>query len=253
MANAAKVRRPGKSSSLRSAVLRGTASCALVLAYSLGCAAATNSVEPVRAPSQQFKATAAGSYRLPVIQPAANGWVFDRNWIPRRLSAYTHGKITLLSFVYTYCSDPLGCPLVYTTLHDLKQRIVADAALLDAVRFVSISFDPTNDTPSAMATYGSAHADSKALEWAFLTTYSTRFLQPILDEFGQDAQVELDAHGRPTRVISHLVKLFLIDERGNVREIYGAQFLHPEVLLNDIRTLWLERRTNARLAAASRP
>jgi hypothetical protein len=37
-----------------------------------------------------------------------------------------------------------------------------------------------------------------------------------------------------------MLKLFLIDREGRVREIYSTAFLHPEAMLNDIRTLVLE-------------
>lgn len=197
-------------------------------------------VPQVRPPTQDFVANPAGSYRLPVLQQAANGWVLDGNVMPRRLSRYTQGAVTLLSFVYTYCSDPIGCPLAYATMADLKSRVLADPGLHGKVRFVSLSFDPTNDTPDAMRIYGAEHAKSTALPWHFLTTYSPRFLLPILDGYGQDVEVELDARGAPTRARTHMLKLFLIDRRGGVREIYSAAFLHPEVMFNDIKTLVME-------------
>jgi hypothetical protein len=43
---------------------------------------------------------------------------------------------------------------------------------------------------------------------------------PLLEDSGQDARVEHDARGRPTRTIHHMPKLFLIDARGIMREIY---------------------------------
>jgi protein SCO1 len=191
-------------------------------------------------PRQDFVAPAPGSYQLPVIQPAADGWVFDGDWVPRRLSRYTHGALTLLSFVYTYCTDPVGCPLAYESMVAVRTRVIGDAALRRRVRFVSLSFDPTHDTPRAMQAYGGAYARSTELPWVFLTTYSVRFLKPILDGFGQDVEVELDADGQPTRTLAHLLKVFLIDEAGQVREIYSAAFLQPEVIVNDLRTLALE-------------
>lgn len=193
----------------------------------------------VQAPRQDFVANPPGSYSLPVIQEAGDGWVLDGNRVPRRLSRYTQGAITLLSFVYTYCSDPLGCPLAHASFVDLKSRVLADASLRGRVRFVSLSFDPTNDTPEAMHRYGSG-LSSDALPWHFLTTYSTRFLAPILEAFGQDVELERDAKGSATRVITHLLKIFLIDAQGRVREIYSAAFLHPEVMFNDLKTLALE-------------
>ncbi len=195
---------------------------------------------PPRPPVQGFVAPAAGSYALPVIQDAANGWVLERNWAPRRLSNYTHGALTLLSFVYTYCSDPIGCPLAYETFDTVKKRVLAEPALRGQVRLVSLSFDPTHDDPKAMQAYGGDNARAKDVRWFFLTTYSTRFLLPILADFGQDVDVELDARGAPARTRTHMLKVFLLDRRGQVREIYSAAFLHPEVIVNDLKTLALE-------------
>jgi cytochrome oxidase Cu insertion factor (SCO1/SenC/PrrC family) len=84
------------------------------------------------------------------------------------------------------------------------------------------------------------HARNTELRWHFLTTYSTRFLKPILDDFGQDVEIELDAGGAPTRARAHMLKVFLLDRQGQVREIYSAAFLHPDVIFNDLRTLALE-------------
>ncbi len=194
----------------------------------------------VAKPQQDFVAPAAGSYELPVIQNASDGWVLEGNWVPRRLSGYTRGSLTLLSFVYTYCTDPIGCPLAYETFVDLRERVMRDATLASRVRFVSLSFDPSNDTPAAMQAYGGAFVRDARLPWHFLTTYSVRQLRPILEGFGQDADVEKDDAGRDTRVITHMLKVFLIDERAKVREIYSAAFLQPEVMVNDLRTLALE-------------
>jgi hypothetical protein len=40
--------------------------------------------------------------------------------------------------------------------------------------------------------------------------------------------------------LGHVLKVFLIDPRGIVREIYTTSYLFPDVLLNDIETLRLE-------------
>lgn len=195
---------------------------------------------PARAPVQDFVAPAAGTYLLPVIQEAADGWVLERNRLPRRLSSYTQGALTLLSFVYTYCTDPVGCPLAYETFDTVRRRVLDDPALRSRVRLVSLSFDPTHDTPEAMQAYGGDNARATVVPWHFLTTYSTRFLLPILADFGQDVEVDLDANGQPTRARTHMLKVFLLDKGGRVREIYSADFLHPEVIVNDLRTLALE-------------
>ena len=67
-------------------------------------------------------------------------------------------------------------------------------------------------------------------------------LLPVLDGFGQDVSIESDASGRPTRTRNHTLKMFLIDAQGAVREIYALDFLHPQVMLGDLRTLAMEAR-----------
>ncbi|GEM_PF-409874 len=202
--------------------------------------AGTNDVALAR-PRQQFVAPAPGSYRLEVIQTAANGQVLDTDGRSYPLQRYTAGKVTLLGFMYTYCVDPVGCPLAFQTFVELRRRLLAQPALARRVRFVSLSFDPTNDTPAAMRAYAGALADPRsALRWHFLTTRSVGALRPIIDGFGQDVAVTLDPQGRPTRLYNHLLKIFLIDARGRVREIYTTSYLLPDVVFNDIQTLLRE-------------
>jgi protein SCO1 len=218
--------------------VKATTACALLVGM-LGLAPVQAQM-PASAPRQDFVAPAPGSYALPVIQPAADGWVLEGSQVPRRLKHYTHGALTLLSFIYTYCTDPIGCPLAYATFDTIKRRALADPVLRGQVRLVSLSFDPSHDTPQAMRVYGGEHARGADLPWHFLTTYSTRFLKPILDDFGQDVDIELGAKGAPTRARAHMLKVFLLDPQGQVREIYSAAFLHPDVILNDLRTLALQ-------------
>lgn len=218
---------------------RWCAALALALAGAWQAAQAQPATRP---PVQDFVAPAPGSYALPVIQEGADGWVLERNWLPRRLATYTHGAITLLSFVYTYCRDPIGCPLAYATFDTVKRQVLADPTLRGKLRLVSLSFDPSNDTPDAMQAYGGANARDDRVPWFFLTTYSTGFLATILDGYGQDVEVERDASGKPTRMRAHMLKVFLLDARGRVREIYSAAFLQPQVIVNDIKTLALEAR-----------
>ena len=89
--------------------------------------------------------------------------------------------------------------------------------------------------------YGAQFTTDPRFEWRFLTARSVAELLPVLEDFGQDVSVETDEHGRPTRTLHHMLKVFLIDRQGIVREIYSLAYLQPEVLYNDIRTLAMER------------
>ncbi len=201
--------------------------------------AAADPTQPL-APRMDFVPPPPGSYTLQRIQTCPDGLLTDAAARTVALRELTTAKITLLSFFYTYCTDAWGCPFAYTTLTSLRNTLLAEPALARRVRFVNISFDPEHDDPETLRRYaGRLHAEPR-FEWRFATARSLRELLPLLDGFGQDVAIVNDAQGRPTRLRNHMLKLFLIDSRGVVREIYSLDYLQPPVLLNDIRTLALE-------------
>src|SRR5256886_15862969 len=222
-------------------VSRRVAACVSILAS----AQAAVDVSPATAPRMEFTPLAPGTYQLQAIQSVEDATLLDQRARPVRLSALTKGKITLLTFFYTYCVDPLGCPFAHQTLTLLRDRIVRDRELAGEVRFVGISCDPGNDMPDVLARYAMEFTSGSRLEWRFLTARSVSALLSVLADFGQDVSVDVDASGRATRALHHKLKAFLIDQRGRVREIYSLAYLQPQVMLNDIRTLYLERRARA--------
>ena len=190
-----------------------------------------------------FAPPAPGSYRLEHILQAPDGEVLDSDGSVHRLRDFTTGKITLFSFIYTYCTDAKGCPLAYATLHAVQQQVARHPALRGNVRLVSMSFDPVFDTPAMMRSYGADDAKAgQAPPWHFLTTASGAALAPVLGGFGQDVAVLVPGQpGKRVPVLSHLLKVYLLDREGVVREIYAPAYLHPDVLYNDLLTIAMER------------
>jgi len=181
-----------------------------------------------------------GSYRLPVVKPAADGAVIDASGASRRLAEVLAGRITVLSFVYTRCSDANGCPLATAVLYRLHGATGSDPELARHLRLVTLSFDPGHDTPGTMARYSRVAATREPRSpWEFLTTASDRQLAPILAAYGQLVQ----RPPRPAAAPTHLLRVYLIDRQLRIRNIYGLEFLDPRLLLADVRTLLLEDRT----------
>jgi protein SCO1 len=223
-------------------VRQGAGAAALLLCCAGLAGGAYAAVDPgvATAPRMEFVPPPPGTYQLQRIQRVAEATLLDSDGHAVRLSGLTRGKITLLTFFYTYCVDPLGCPFAHVTLANLRDRVRGDRALAAQVRFVSVSLDPTHDTPAAIASYGREFAVDSSFEWRFLTARRVPELLPVLDDFGQDVGVETDENGRATRTLHHMLKMFLIDARGEVREIYTLAFLQPQVMFNDIATLAME-------------
>jgi len=216
---------------------------ALALLLWLTAPTAWAAADPMQAhaPSMEFVPPAPGTYQLQRIQRVPDALLRDGRDRQRRLGTLTRGKVTLLTFFYTYCVDEWGCPFAYRTMVGLRDELTRRGHA-GGVRFVSISFDPTHDTPEALRRHGGGLKADTGLNWEFLTARNMAELVPLLEDFGQDVRVEKDASGRPTRTINHMLKLFLIDRDGVVREIYALDYLHPAMMLNDIETLLMEER-----------
>jgi protein SCO1 len=211
--------------------------CALALSPWVARAAGDAAPAPGGPRVEAQRLPAPGSYTLPRIQRCPDGEVLQSDGRTLRLHAALRGKVSVLGFMYTYCRDPVGCPLAYRIMLATRDVLLKDAALSAQSQLISLSFDPTNDTPEQMARYGHGQADPARVRWRFLTTASVPKLLPLLEGLGQDVSVETDARGKPTRTLNHLLKVFLIDPQLWVREIYSVSTLDVAALVNDMRTV----------------
>src|ERR1700737_206769 len=76
------------------------------------------------------------------------------------------GRVTLLDFVYTHCTD--ACPLLSATFQQAQRKLSDEKLLGSRVVLVSLSVDPLHDTPSVLAEYGERFkADANG--WKLLT------------------------------------------------------------------------------------
>ncbi|MGR8935326.1 MAG: cytochrome c peroxidase [Gammaproteobacteria bacterium] len=191
-----------------------------------------------------YEAPAPGSYELAKLGPASDGKVIDSNGKPLRLHEMMGDKIVLLSFIYSTCDDVNGCPLATSVLHRIKTRLQKQPQLAAQLRLLTLSFNPEHDTPAVMQRFG-ADFQGPGVDWRFLTTASDNDLQPIMQSYKQTMQKQYDADGKFTGTYAHILRVFLIDREKQIRNIYSVSFLHPELLLNDIKTLLQAEPTNA--------
>lgn len=107
----------------------------------------------------QFTPPEPGSYALARINTGVDGDVLDVLGHKQRLFDILGDKVGLISFIYTQCGDETGCPMAVSNFYEIEDLINADAVLKSNVKMVTLSFDPTNDTPDVMADFASVHAD----------------------------------------------------------------------------------------------
>jgi protein SCO1/2 len=64
------------------------------------------------------------------------------------------GRAYALTFVFTRCPLPEFCPLMMRNFAAAEAQIVADPALRERTRLLTISFDTKNDTPDVLRRFG---------------------------------------------------------------------------------------------------
>ncbi len=197
-----------------------------------------------------YKAPVPGTYELPPIQPAANGAVLRSSGDDAQLHSLFENKIVVLSFIYRACDDINGCPLATFVMQQLKSELEQNEQLAEKVKLVSLSFDPANDTPEEMRKYRDSFGNG-AVDWEFITTRSDEQLFPILEEYQQPISKVSREEGGTT--INHMLRVFLIDSRRFVRNIYSVSLLHTDTLLSDIKTLVAENQQDAQIARRNTP
>ena len=180
---------------------------------------------------------APGTYALQRIQQVPEAILLDAAGKPAPLSAYARGAVTALGFFYGHCADPLGCPVAWSTFEAVRKEAQSDPLLASRLRLVFVSLDPAHDTPATMRLLEAAEKGGTDAPWSFLTGRSEQELAPLLRAMGQNIGYEINEAGARTGAINHMLKVFLIDPDGWVREIYSTAFLTPESLLSDARTL----------------
>ena len=212
----------------------------VALVFLLSTARLTSAAVPPRDSDYDYDPPAPGSYTLPVVKPAADGALLDSDGKPINLRDLTHGRITVLSFIYTRCTATKACPYAAGVLNQLHLLSVNDQSLAKNMRLVSMSFDPDYDTPQRLAAYSEGVCEKKAgCEWRFATAKSRAELESILSAYGQAVDKRSNS-ADPQGPLYHILRVFLIDREGRIRNIYSSGTLDPRLVLADVKTLLVE-------------
>ena len=200
----------------------------------------------------QYESPPPGSYRLPVISSPSDHAVLDSDGTPTTLLRLKGNRLAVVNFIYTSCSEATGCPFSRSVLERVDRVVAGDPDLAHRVTLITVSFDPTRDTPQRMATLQTFHHPRS--DWHFVTTRSEQEIVPILDDFDQPVAKLRFPDGQWSGVFRHVLKVFLLDGESRVRDIYSVGLLNPDLVIADLRTLVIEQKKRAEMSvsAASR-
>jgi protein SCO1 len=143
----------------------------------------------------------------------------------RFVSTALRGKIVVLDFIYTTCTDV--CPLFTANFAQLQRTLKNENK--GAIFFVSITTDPEVDSPKVLKAYARRYgADFQS--WAFLTGTEAQ-LKEVWKGFG----IRVIRKGRG--LVQHTSLTTVIDQRGMRRFNYFGEKWQTNDLLNDMSTL----------------
>lgn len=143
------------------------------------------------------------------------------------------GKALAITFIYAKCPLPDACIRMSTHFSDLANQVAADPELKDKIRLLSISFDPANDTPDKLRSYGIGYLgnDPKAKfdVWQ-LAVGKDAEVRKIADFFGLQYKVD----DQDKAQINHNLRTIVISPDGKVTKVFPRNEWTPQSLLRGL-------------------
>ena len=162
-----------------------------------------------------------------------------RNQDDREIRIHDYrGKALLLTFIYTRCPVPEYCTLMSDNFAQVDRELGQDPELYAKTHLLSISIDPSYDTPKVLRSYGAAHTERYQNEtfahWEFATGTSEQVKQ-IAQFFGLTYFPEKDQ-------IIHSLRTVIVNPEGKVAKIYSGNEWKPEEIFSELKKAADERR-----------
>ena len=153
----------------------------------------------------------------------------DQSGQKRRFSAFK-GSPVVMTFIYTKCPLPTFCPLMDRHFAALQTSLKADASL-QAVRLVTVSFDPITDTPAVLREHAK-RLNADLTRWTFLTGDRDE-----IDQFAARFGISISRAMNDARDITHNLRTAIIDRDGKIVKVYTGNDWSPEQVLDDLKRL----------------
>lgn len=152
--------------------------------------------------------------------------------------AQFRGKVLLVTFIYTRCPIAAYCPRMSRNFAAIDQSLSTDPTLYDRTHLLSISFDPTYDTPKVLRSYGGAYTGKYTEEtfrhWDFAAP-AKKELPDVLKFF------LVGLTPGPNRTFLHSLSTVVITPEGKIYKWYPTNDWTPQQLVADVKDLLKEK------------
>lgn len=142
------------------------------------------------------------------------------------------GKVLLLTFIYTRCPLADFCVRMSRNFAEVDHSLAADPALYKQTHLLSISFDPTYDTPKVLRSYGGAYTGQytkeKFIHWDFAAP-SEKELPAVTQYF------DVGITPGSVKTLTHSLSTVLIGKDGKVIAWYPNNEWKPADVVAQIK------------------
>jgi protein SCO1/2 len=152
----------------------------------------------------------------------------DQDGVERHLSDW-RGRVLAVTFVYTRCPLPDFCPLMDRQFAAVQREASADAQLRDRLHLLSVTVDPSFDTPPVLLEHA-RRAGARPETWSFVTAD-----RDDLDRFGSRFGVSVMRDDPKGADVIHNLRTAVIDPRGRLTTIFGGNEWTAADLLKELR------------------
>jgi protein SCO1/2 len=142
------------------------------------------------------------------------------------------GKVLLMTFIYTRCPLADYCPRMSHNFAQIDQQLATDPKVYKDTHLLSVSFDPTYDTPKVLKSYGGAYTGRYSKEtfnhWEFAAPSEKEL--PKMEQFF-DVGVTPGEKG----TLQHSLATVVIGKDGKVIAFYPTNDWSVTTVLDQVK------------------
>jgi protein SCO1 len=144
------------------------------------------------------------------------------------------GKVLMMTFIYTRCPLATYCPRMSHNFAEINKTLASEPALYKKTHLLSVSFDPSYDTPAVLRSYGGAYTGKYTEE----TFKHWDFAAPPQMELAKVLKFFLvGVTPAQNHTLTHSLSTVVITPEGKIYKWYPTNDWTPQQLLADVNTL----------------
>ena len=183
---------------------------------------------PLEKPPAETTSASSGFELLKPGEAVPDATFVDQDGRKRDFSSFK-GSTVVMTFTYTRCPMPTFCPLMDRHFATIQQKLKSEPALDKKVHLVTVSFDPTTDTPPVLKKHArELKADTRT--WTFLTGK-----RDDIDQFAARFGVSVVRALNDPRDITHNLRTAIVGADGKLVKVYTGNEWTPDEVLSDLR------------------